>query len=278
MALPARARIASALLLALLAAVMLSTVRDYGMTGDEGVQHRYARRVLHWYATAGADRSAVAEEDISMYGAFFEGLAEAAASASPLDPYDTRHIVNVLFALAAFAAALRMGRHLGGPEAGLLALLLLALTPPFYGHAFNNPKDIPFAGTFAVAVAVILVVSDRSPRLRRRDVVAAGLAIGFAAGVRVAGTALFGFALLLWAAMALVRARGHAAQRASVGRDAARLVLCWAGVVALGWTVMVLAWPWAQVAPIRNPLRALGAFSRFWETMVVFYDLSLIHI
>jgi len=117
MALPARARTASALLLALLAAVMLSTVRDYGMTGDEGVQHRYARRVLHWYATAGADRSAVAEEDISMYGAFFEGLAEAAASASPLDPYDTRHVVNVLFALAAFAAALRMGRHLGGPEA-----------------------------------------------------------------------------------------------------------------------------------------------------------------
>ena len=64
MALPARARAVSALLVAAIAAVMLSTVLDYGMTGDEGVQHRYARRVLHWYATLGADRSAVAEEDI----------------------------------------------------------------------------------------------------------------------------------------------------------------------------------------------------------------------
>src|SRR6185503_18604772 len=144
--------------------------------------------------------------------------------------------------------------------------------PPFYGHAFNNPKDIPFAGAFAVAVAVILVVSDRSPRLRRRDVVAAGLAIGMAAGVRVAGIVLFGFAALLWGAVALVRARVDGAERASLGRDAARLGLCWLAVVALGWTVMVLAWPWAQLAPIRNPLRALGAFSRFWETMVVFYD------
>jgi len=269
MALPARARAAPALLVALIAAGMFSTVRDYGMTGDEGVQHRYARRVLHWYGTAGADRAAVAEEDISMYGAFFEGLAEAAASVSPLDPYETRHIVNVLFGLAALVAAGGLGRHLAGTWGGVLAVLMLALTPPFYGHAFNNPKDIPFAGTFAVAVCVILAVSNRSPRLRGRDVLASALAIGVTAGVRVAGISLFGFALLLWGAVALVRARAGEVSRAGDGR---RLALCWLAVVLLGWTVMVVLWPWAQVAPFRNPLRALGAFSRFWETMVVFYD------
>jgi hypothetical protein len=269
MALPARARAAPALLVALIAAVMLSTVLDYDMTGDEGLQHRYARRVLHWYATAGADRAAVAEEDISMYGAFFEGLAEAAASVSPLDPYETRHIVNVLFGLAALVAAACLGRHLAGTLGGVLAVLMLALTPPFYGHAFNNPKDIPFAGTFAVAVCVILAVSDRSPRLRGRDVLAAALAIGVTAGVRVAGISLFGFALVLWGAVALVRARAGEVARAGDGR---RLALSWLAVVLLGWTVMVVLWPWAQVAPVRNPLRALGAFSRFWETMVVFYD------
>lgn len=272
MALPARARTTSALLVALIAAVMLSTVLDYGMTGDEGVQHRYARRVLHWYGTLGADRSAAAEEDISMYGAFFEGLAEAAASVSPLDPYETRHVVNVLFAVAALVAALSMGRRLAGELGGALAVLMLALTPPFYGHAFNNPKDIPFAGTFAVAVSVILAASERSPRLRRRDVLAAALAIGVTAGVRVAGISLFGFALLLWGGIALVRARAGGEGQASPAADARHLGLSWLAVVVGGWTVMVLLWPWAQVSPIRNPLRALGAFSHFWETMVVFYD------
>jgi hypothetical protein len=272
MALPARARAVSVLLFGLIAAVMLSTVLDYGMTGDEGVQHRYARRVLHWYGTLGADRSAVADEDISMYGALFEALAEGAASVSPLDPYETRHVVNVLFGLAALVAALRMGRHLAGPWAGVLALLLLALTPPFYGHAFNNPKDIPFAGTFAVAVCVILVVSDRSPHLRGRDVFAAAVAIGIAAGVRVAGIALFAFALLLWGAVALVRWRAGGAGEGAPRAAGRRLILAWLAVVVLGWAVMVASWPWAQVAPIRHPLRALGAFSRFWETMVVFYD------
>src|SRR5207302_1846789 len=48
-----RWRLLSAALLLALAAVMLATVRDYGMTGDEGVQHRYARRLLRWYATRG---------------------------------------------------------------------------------------------------------------------------------------------------------------------------------------------------------------------------------
>jgi hypothetical protein len=272
MALLARPRAVSLLLVGLIATVMLSTVLDYGMTGDEGVQHRYARRVLHWYGTLGADRSAVADEDISMYGAFFEALAEGAASLSPLDPYETRHVVNVVFGLAALVAALRMGRHLAGPWGGVLALLLLALTPPFYGHAFNNPKDIPFAGTFAVAVCVILVVSDRSPRLRGRDVLAAGVAVGTAAGVRVAGIALFGFALLLWGAVALVRWRAAGAGEGTHRADVRHLILAWLAVVVLGWSVMVAWWPWAQVAPIRNPLRALGAFSRFWETMVVFYD------
>jgi Dolichyl-phosphate-mannose-protein mannosyltransferase len=252
---------------------MLATVRDYGMSGDEGVQHRYARRLLRYYATLGADRSAAADEDVSMYGGFFETVAEAAALVSPDDPYLARHVVNVLFGLAAFAAAARMGAQLAGPAGGLFALLALALTPPFYGHAFNNPKDVPFAATFAVATCVVLAVSDRSKHLRWRDVLASGLAIGLTAAVRVAGIAVLGFAAALWIAVALSNARGPSDGEARArGRGWVGLGAAWLAAAALAWTVMIALWPWAQSAPIRNPLRALRAFSRFWETMVVFYD------
>ena len=39
----------------------------------------------------------------------------------------------------------KLGRLLGGPAAGFTALTLLVLTPVWYGHMFNNPKDMPFA-------------------------------------------------------------------------------------------------------------------------------------
>jgi hypothetical protein len=43
-------------------------------------------------------------------------------------------------------------------------------------------------------------------------------------------------------------------------------------MVAVGWTVMLLLWPWALDDPLGNPLRAGRAFSHFWSSMPVLYD------
>jgi dolichyl-phosphate-mannose-protein mannosyltransferase len=259
------------LLLATLAGVMLATFLDYGMTGDEGVQHRYGRKLLRWYAGLGTERPPVAEGDIALYGGFFEIVAETAALVSPLDAFETRHLVNVLFALAAFVAVAGMGAQLAGPRGAFFSALVLALTPTFYGHSFNNPKDIPFAATFALAVWAVLALGQALPRLRWSRLAAAGLAIGVTAGVRVAGIALFGYALALWCGTVLLARDGSEPAR-TVGRGLARVGSAWAAVVALGWTVMLACWPWAMDDPLRNPLRARQAFADFWSSAVVFFD------
>ena len=48
-----------------------------------------------------------------------------------------------LIGVLGLALAWRVGRHLGGPLAGLLALLLLGTLPSWWGHMFFNSKDIP---------------------------------------------------------------------------------------------------------------------------------------
>lgn len=253
-------------LLAALLGLMLATVLDYGMTADEPVQNRYGRRLVRWYASLGADRAAVEQHDTFYYGGLFELAAQGARQISPLGVYETRHVVNVLFAFGGFAAVLVVGARLGGPVAGLLSVLFLALTPFYYGHAFNNPKDIPFAALFAVGTAAIVEAAHRLPRLPSRWIVGVGVAVGLAAAVRVAGLVLVPAAAVLW--MAALWVRHDRLSRQHV----AHACLAVLGVAGAAWIVMVAFWPWAQIDPFRNPFRAFSVFSRFWTGMPVLYE------
>ena len=154
-----------------------------------------------------------------------------------------------------------MGRHLAGTWGGVLAILMLALTPPFYGHAFNNPKDIPFAAGSIWALYYLVLIIPSLPRPRWQLVLKLGLACGLTLGVRVGGLLLFGYLGMLLSVFALWRAL----ETRRVGvlfRDGIisgfRVFI---PVVAIAYPVMLVFWPWAQHGPIANPLSALATFS-----------------
>jgi hypothetical protein len=264
-------RLLAALLLLVLLATVLATFGDFGISTDEGVQHRYGRRILRWYATLGAADEATRTNDLYFYGGFFELCAQGAIALLPLPTFDARHLTGALFGCLGVLAAWGIGTHVGGPWAGLLGALFLALTPRFYGESYANPKDLPFASLFALAAWVALWSSRRVNRLGWREVLLTGLVVGAAAGVRVAGLGLFGFVAVLWLGCLWVPRPGDEPTRggwASLGSVLAAL----AGTVAVGWTVMCAVWPWAQLDPLRNPFRAFQKFSRFWAEASVFYD------
>lgn len=242
--------------------VVLGTFGDYGITWDEGVHNRHGRQVVRWYATLGQDTRAI--EHLHLYGSVFELVVRAVQPLSPLDTFATRHLLNALFGLLGVGAAWALGARLGGPAAGFFSALFLTLTPRYYGHAFANPKDVPLASLFALAAWVALWASDRVPRLGWREVLATGVAVGLAAGVRSAGIALFGFVAVLWVGCLRLHSRDAAPHAPSAGKTAlVRAGAAWLGTLVVGWTVMVAFWPWAQLDPLRNPLRALLKLSSF---------------
>jgi hypothetical protein len=265
--------ILSGLLLLALLGLVFATFPDYGMTLDEGVQNRYGRRLVRWYATLGADSRATDQNDLYFYGGLFELAVQAARPLSGLGVYDNRHLVNALFGVVGIVAVWGIGAHLGGPATGLLAALFLTLTPSYYGHCFANPKDIPLASLYALGAWAILRASDRVPRLGGREVVTTGVAIGLAAGVRVTGIALFGFAAVLWIGCLWLVRRDPARPPGPEARHPwVRLGLAWLGTVVVGWLVMVAFWPWAQLDPMRNPFRAFSKFSTFTDRMDLLFD------
>ena len=253
---------------------MLATLPDYGISVDEGVQHRTGRRLLRWYATLGNEPWATEDVHNTKYGGFAEMVAELVVRVSPLETYVSRHLANVGFAFVAFIAVLRIARRLDGPRGAFLALLSLALSPPFYGNAFFNSKDIPFAALYALAVSGILAC-DAWPGTSWGRSLGAGALIGLAAAVRVGGAVLFGFALVLW--LAILFLQGAAGRPAWPSRGALlRLLAAWTGALVVGWAVMVAFWPWAMLDPLRNPFRAAEAFSHSWAGMLVSYDGQLL--
>jgi len=228
------------------------TFLDYGLTWDEQNLLSYGRKLVRWYASFGADAGATLWGDHQLYGGFFELLAYAAERLSPLGVYETRHLLNTVFGAIALGAAFGLGRALAGPLGGFLSSLFLLLHPVFYGHSFNNPKDIPFAALYPLALLVAAKAVLRPKWSGMWGALGVGAAIGLALGVRVGALILLPCIAGLWIAVAVLRARGLA----HVG-----VKLAVTAIVA--WLVMIALWPYAQLSPVRNPLAALQAFQGF---------------
>jgi hypothetical protein len=166
-----------------------------------------------------------------------------------------------LVGILGLAGCWKLGRAMGGPRAGFIALIFLLLTPNYYGQMFNNPKDIPFAvgGVWATYYIVRILPSLPQPPLRL--LLKLGLAIGLALGVRVGGLLFLcylGLLLLLSAGWQAAMARRLSVAIAAGWTSLWRVLL---PVGAISFAVMLVCWPWAQRDPIGNPLRALAAFS-----------------
>ena len=73
------------------------------------------------------------------------------------------------------------------PFAGLIALILLAACPLYYGHMFMNAKDGPFAVTSVIALLGIVRAFQEYPRATPATITLCGIGVGLAIGSRVMG-------------------------------------------------------------------------------------------
>lgn len=264
-------RISALLLFATVAAVAFATVTDYGLTWDEIFQVTYSEKIAAWFTSGFSDRGALDYNNLYAYGGFADLLGWIAGrlAGSPAgEPgggpyyYEARHVVWIAFGLFGLAGTYRLAALVGGPRAGTLAMAALALTPLYYGHQFNNSKDIPFTALLVWTLYAIVAAAREVPQVSLRRALFAAVMMGLTLGVRVGGVFVFGYLGLLWAVTLGVRARreGRLPQAPEIGRLAGRLAL----MVVVAWLVMIAFWPWAQVAPFTHPFEAFGVASRFY--------------
>ncbi|MDR2121023.1 MAG: hypothetical protein LBP64_09170, partial [Tannerella sp.] len=120
---------------------------DAGNSGDEDTyQIPQGNYVLDFYASGGRDTACLNFANLKYYGASFDVATAFVNRAFGIeDIHVTRHIFNALFGWLAILFAGLIAVRAGGWRAGVVTMALLLLSPRFLGHAYNNPKDIPFA-------------------------------------------------------------------------------------------------------------------------------------
>ena len=250
-------------LLLLLAAFALAlvTFADYGVTWDEDVHNWYGVLVLNYYLSLFQDGRCLRWLNLYNYGAAFDTIAAFLNLFSPLGTYETRHLLNALVGLLGLVGCWKLARTLAGPRAGFVAALFLLATPNYYGQMFNNPKDIPFAVGMVWSIYYMVRIIPALPRPKLWLVVKLGIAAGLSLGVRVGGLLLFCYLGLVLACYGAWRAAELRDSRAILGEAVAVLGRVALPTVLVAYPVMLLFWPWAQMAPLANPIRALIFFS-----------------
>src|SRR5476651_2479111 len=180
--------LADRMAIAVLAAVALAaafTFRDYGLAWDDYTHAQYGDLLLKLYGSGFADTRALSFVNLFMYGSGFDLAATLAAKVLPFDLFETRRLIGALIGIVGLFATWRLGRRLGGPVAGLCALVLLATCPLYYGHMFMNAKDSPFATAMILLVLGAVRALDEYPNPGARSVVLIGVAMGAAFGSRI---------------------------------------------------------------------------------------------
>jgi 4-amino-4-deoxy-L-arabinose transferase-like glycosyltransferase len=242
--------------------IALLTFRDYGLGWDDYTHSQYGDLLLKLFGSGFTDRTALSFVNLYAYGGGFDIFAALAAKISPFDLWETRRLCGALVGVIGLAVTWRIGRRLGGPLAGLIALDLLATCPIYFGHMFFNPKDAPFAVAMALALLGMLNVLREYPHPRPPSIALLGIGFGLALGTRVLGGFAPVYALLGLALIVATDMRVYGAQE--TGRRVGAFVLSIIPAVIVAYATMALVWPWGVVEPL-NPIRAVEYFSTFFE-------------
>lgn len=248
--------------IAVLSVIAGITFLDYGLGWDDYAHSHYGELLYAYYTSGFADKRAFEFSNLFYYGGGFDLAASILDRLLTTDLFESRRLMGAIVGILGIVIVWRLARRIGGPLAGAAALILLSITPLYYGHMFINAKDTPFAVAMIFLLYTFVRAFDEYPRPKPFTIVLFGVALGLLIGTRIiGGIAVFfaGTALLVYL-LAEARVLGFA----PAAKRAATLVGRLSLALPLAYLVMAIVWPWAVQSP-GNPFKAIAYYSNFWE-------------
>jgi hypothetical protein len=248
-----------------------------GINADDKFQVDYSEKLVNYYGTFGKDTAAlnVPDGNMHLYGGFFEvvtGFTNKALGFKPgqLAYHQVRHASSAVLGWVAILCAGLFASLIAGQRAGLLTLIIMLVSPRFVGDSLMNPKDIPFAAGYMMAIYNTAAVFDRINKPGRWNLAGLAIGLGIALGTRAGGLLSFGFLGMFAGLHFLLKNGGFKAfSNAVVLKKYALITL---GLALAGYVIALLFWPFALQKPLSNPFYALAKFSDLEIKIRVLYE------
>lgn len=246
---------------------------DAGLSGDDEKHYQHAAKVYRYFAEDDTAALNDTKHKLNYYGQSFDFFTYLVIRFLGIEsPYEARH---VMVALAGAAAILFTGlfvKLFSGYSGGLLAMILMFLSPRFLGHAFNNPMDIPFALGNIFTLYHMVRFLMKLPRISIRSAIWIAVGIGFTNGIRIGGLLLVPYLFLFAGLYLLIHKWPWKFFSAAWWRFALRgmgtLILISLG----GYLLSLLTWPYALQDIINHPIQAFKVMSDIQVSIRVLYD------
>jgi tetratricopeptide (TPR) repeat protein len=244
---------------------MLWAASGVGINADDKFQVDYSKKLVNYYGTMGRDTSALFIKDGNMhlYGGFFDtftGFANKIVGNgdSEVSYFNLRHYASAMLGWMAILFAGLFAWRLAGLQSGIITLVIAWFSPRFFGDSLMNPKDIPFAAGYMMAIYYMVKSLDGLPKPSWKNLLGLALGIGLALATRAGGLLLFAYLGLFGGLHLILRNGGFGAILSAKSGVYAKYLL---PTAVLGYFLACVFWPYAMQNPLKNPLNALSKFS-----------------
>jgi tetratricopeptide (TPR) repeat protein len=248
---------------AILLLVMLLTSRDAGVSCDEVLHYDHSVTVYNYFASHGTDQSALNTPvtNLKYYGQFYDNIVTFIAKWFNIeDVYSFRHIMSTLAGWLTIIVTALFAVWLTGYQAGILTLILFAVSPTFIGHSHNNLKDIPFALGYIASTFYTLKLLFSGRKIPVSVIVLLTAGIAFTLSIRAGGLLMICYLFLFFFIYYLsVYIRDRKLDYYEAG-----VKLVWMAVISLiAYILSVLLWPFALQDPLRNVFESYKVMAHY---------------
>ena len=254
--------------------VMSFLSNDYGVSGDEYVDHIHSGYVIDYFTKGDTAALYQPKTVLHLYGNVVQVLAAGICDVFSIDDYyELRHIMSSIVGGVGIIFAGLLAMRLTGGLGGVLTLLLMFFTPRYFGHSMNNLKDVPFAVGYLMTLYYTILLFDYFPKFKKRNIIGVILGIALALGTRSGGLVLYPM-LFMYAGLFYIQKVGISEfyKFVKYWSDVKRIFIVLLIVVFGSYLLSILLWPYALQDPFTNVVKSLKEFTNFSIGLRTIFD------